>query len=424
MVVGGFDGKCWSTSAEVYNYKHNEWTRIAPMPERLEFCKATMLGKNHVLVSGKPPEGQRFKFYCYNIDQDIWSSFKAGYKFCDTVNVVAYGSQVLAVEDQSSNTFLSTNFLSIVEDDLTDSSSYSSESHQVEQLLRSPLPPVYPSSFAGDGNIPWWAAAGMVSAQLKLEASQNLCSLLEVPEHGEEADMVSILQDSTSRSEDDSVSPSFFPCYSPDSTRNRRSSKLGKVKDLATSDSRGRQVIYSGYVSVAHKRPHGKGKMTWVESGDVYTGSVRQGLLDGFGRIRYANGDSFEGMFSKDLRNGPGVFRVKKNGRTVDCTYKNDLPDDPNGSMTWEDGTIYVGSFVEGKRTGKAIQRFPNGVRYRGDFVAGKYHGIGICEFLDGSRYEGHWVKGKAHGEGKLINALGEIMHDGKWEHDAPVYED
>lgn len=294
--------------------------------------------------------------------------------------------------------------------------------------LLSPSP-----SIADDESVPWWTTAGMASiSQDKFSGSIQLGSTtVDVPppatalsSDGSES-VISAMVDSISLLDEDQ-SVTTLSCISGTSTDSprKRASRHEKVEDFETTDSYGRKVTYTGYISKSQRRPHGKGKMRWLESGNIYTGSFRHGCLDGYGRIKYANGDQFEGLFAKDLRNGRGVFRVKRDGRIVDCIYKNDLPDDPNGTMTWNNGTIYIGSFIEGKRTGKAIQRFPNGVRYQGDFVAGKYHGFGLCEFEDGSVYKGEWVKGKAHGEGKLVKASGAIVHDGNWEHDAPVYED
>lgn len=432
ITVGGFNGRCWMSSAEVYDYDRNEWIDVAPMPEPLEFCNATMLGSSHVVVSGKPRQGHRFKLYCYNIDRDHWTSYRPGCKFHGAVNALAYGSQLLVV-DETSDTFLTSNALSVVEDDMSDMQSYGSDPLQSKQSvsspkpfvspLRSTLPPQSPS-IADDDSVPWWTAAGVASAQQKLETTPLVCSSVDIGTDIGNGDLISCLEEDSSHMEDDSTTADYNMGSQQEGQSPRRRSRLDKVEDVETHDSQGRKVKYTGYISVAHRRPHGKGKMTWFKSGDVYSGSFRHGQLDGFGRMRYANGDSFEGMFSKDVRNGPGLFRFKKDGRTLDCTYKNDAPDDPNGRMTLEDGTIYVGSFIEGKRNGKGIQRFPNGARYEGGFLLGRYHGYGICNFQDGSIYEGEWMKGQAHGRGTLMKGSGEILHDGLWQNDAPVFED
>jgi hypothetical protein len=51
----------------------------------------------------------------------------------------------------------------------------------------------------------------------------------------------------------------------------------------------------------------------------------------------------------------------------------------------------------------------------------GKYYGQGLCRFADGSVYEGEWKHGKAHGQGRLTNAQGIVVHDGKWVNDGPA---
>ena len=41
-------------------------------------------------------------------------------------------------------------------------------------------------------------------------------------------------------------------------------------------------------------------------------------------------------------------------------------------------------------------------------------------KFVDGSFYHGEFCYGKKMGNGKLTNADGTILHDGKWDEDKP----
>jgi hypothetical protein len=43
--------------------------------------------------------------------------------------------------------------------------------------------------------------------------------------------------------------------------------------------------------------------------------------------------------------------------------------------LTFEDGSIYEGDFVKGKKHGKGKYTFPNGNAYEGDFVDDFLHG-------------------------------------------------
>ncbi len=65
-----------------------------------------------------------------------------------------------------------------------------------------------------------------------------------------------------------------------------------------------------------HPAPEGQdgvaagGSAAGVAAGDVYTGAWRGGVRHGRGTCRYANGDTFEGLFANDRREGYGVYRV------------------------------------------------------------------------------------------------------------------
>ena len=195
------------------------------------------------------------------------------------------------------------------------------------------------------------------------------------------------------------------------------------VEAESMMDNYGVPVVYTGQVSERSGKPDGKGRMTWTTTGDIYEGSFRHGARDGNGRMTYKNGDTFQGIYRDDQREGHGVYHYLKENRTYDGLYADDEQEDMNGTMTWKNGTIYIGQFKGSKRTGKGMVRFPNQVKYTGDFVNGKYHGFGVCKFGDGSVYEGQWRKGKAHGQGKLVNAQGQVVHDGSWVNDGPMFE-
>jgi hypothetical protein len=406
-VAGGYNGKTWLESAEIYDYEADAWTTIANMPEALEFCVVTTLSDDHVLVTGSLEDKKGTPMFCYSISQNRWTSLRAcsNIKGCAMVSVLGKLITIGGSTDENGSRFtrVSTNLNGLLDDDHTVSTarSYSSNNIKDEDFVSAMTEEV-------KSQLPWWSIT-----------DNNTKPKLVIPQH--ELDQISVL------AEDDfaSTAPPYVVSESPTKRSNAARKGMGKrrlVEDEATMDVNGRKVIYTGSVSSAHSRPHGKGKMSWVVSGDFYNGSFRHGMRDGFGQMVYSTGDSFEGIFSKDKRHGRGLYRWGKDGRTFDGNYEHDAPHDPNGTMTWKDGTIYVGAFLEGNRSGKGIQCFPSGVRYQGDFVNGKYDGFGVCEFADhGSIYKGHWVKGQAHGQGRLTNADGEVIHDGQWVYDGPV---
>jgi hypothetical protein len=428
MVVGGFDGTTWLDTAEIYDYELDEWSLTThTMPGALEFCTVTVLGTDHVLVSGKKQGGARrgTKVYVYSILQGSWSTINTHLNGISST-IVSIGSQALALDQQATNSYVTSNLMALVEDDFTEATSRCSSSGASDLgKRRSSSAMSSATASEDDASTPWWTSEASSSQHFETSISS-----VGFPEGGLDdnanTDQVSVLaedEDATSRSHRsfNSTAVSQAP-FSAGGPSGRRRSRRSSVDQLVTIDSSGRKVHYTGHISITHSRPHGKGTMRWADMGDVYKGAFRHGHRDGFGKVDYANGDSFEGLFEKDLKNGRGIFRSYNDGRAYDGNYTDDLRDDPNGTLTWSNGTIYVGSFVKGKRTGKGAQRFPSsGVRYQGDFVAGKYHGFGICEFADGSVYRGGWFRGQAHGQGRLVTATGEVIHDGQWECDGPV---
>jgi hypothetical protein len=189
---------------------------------------------------------------------------------------------------------------------------------------------------------------------------------------------------------------------------------------MVYKDCAGQFGNYVGKVATASRRPHSKGEMKWELSGNVYDGEWRHGYRQGYGRLTYSSGDVFEGWFQQDLKVGRGTYQWR-DGRQYEGMYANDGAEDLNGTLSWKNGTLYVGCFTQGHRTGKGVIRFPNNVRYQGDFVNGKYHGFGSCTFQDGRVYTGYWRRGKAHGTGILTEADGTVLHDGQWQDDVPI---
>jgi hypothetical protein len=41
--------------------------------------------------------------------------------------------------------------------------------------------------------------------------------------------------------------------------------------------------------------------------------------------------------------------------------------------MTYPDGRVYKGDFLDGEQSGSGVMTFPNGKRLEGQFVEGKY---------------------------------------------------
>ncbi len=115
--------------------------------------------------------------------------------------------------------------------------------------------------------------------------------------------------------------------------------------------------------------------------GATYVGDLNtQGQLEGQGRMRWSNGDEYDGEFLAGLMHGKGTFTSAYSGS-------------------------YTGNYVRGQMEGRGVLTYPDGSRYEGEFVANQFHGNGVLTYPRGDRYEGEFEKNKMHGRGKWLFA-------------------
>ena len=92
--------------------------------------------------------------------------------------------------------------------------------------------------------------------------------------------------------------------------------------------------------------------------------------------------------------------------------------DKTSGVQTFENGDIYTGSFLDGKKDGHGllttrskrtydggwendvphgfgVNTFPNGKIYKGEYKLGRPYGNGQWIYSDGKTYSGTWLKGE-----------------------------
>jgi hypothetical protein len=387
LVVGGYTGGEWTTTCELYNVATNSWSFVAVMPTAVQFCMATTLGDDYVFVRGQTADNTAvLQSYC--VSENRWMILPTSSQETVGASFVSIAQRLLVLGGASG-------------DDMEATTSCQSWKVDLYQL---------------------WD---------KMQQQEGTSTI----NSSTQAEEVEELEETERTDDEDSHHPlyAFSSNQSTSSTHSpasRTSSKSGisknkknrrKAQNLQILDNYGAQVVYTGYISSDTGRPSGKGKMTWQLTGDLYEGRFEHGARQGRGTMKYSNGDLFEGLFSDDQREGRGMYTYG-DGRKYDGMYVDDVAEDPNGSMSWKDGTTYVGQFARSKRTGKGTITFPSKVRYQGDFLNGKYHGRGTCKFSDGSVYQGQWKHGKAHGQGTLTNQEGEVVHAGKWVNDGPVF--
>lgn len=90
-----------------------------------------------------------------------------------------------------------------------------------------------------------------------------------------------------------------------------------------------------------------------------------------------------------------GMYISEEKGQEYRGTFK-DLKMHGQGKLTFADGKVYEGDFVDGIMDGKGILCFNNKI-YKGKFKNGKQHGIGVFypNGVNGKALKGRWIHGK-----------------------------
>ncbi|MBB1073988.1 hypothetical protein HUU62_06120 [Rhodoferax sp. 4810] len=204
--------------------------------------------------------------------------------------------------------------------------------------------------------------------------------------------------------------------------------------DALTYSGSGRVVWATGDVfdgTLVQGLRQGKGVITWVNghrydgdwlndlptgtarvhfaNGNDYEGSVLNGVPQGQGRIRYVSGDTFEGQFKAGEPDQKGLY-VWKNGQSYDGQWQNARPNG-QGKLKFATGNQYEGSVVNGMPNGAGRMVFATGEIYTGQFVNGEPDGEGAFVWPSGDQYTGQWKAGKKHGKGVLTWKSGD-----RWE--------
>lgn len=100
----------------------------------------------------------------------------------------------------------------------------------------------------------------------------------------------------------------------------------------------------------------GDGKLLFV-NGDIYQGLWKNNLLWGLGSIVRVDGESFEGEFVKGTLHGSGIW--KKNGKKFyEGNFQKGLPDGFGKEFDKNENVVYEGQWVEGKRAAMVEKSF------------------------------------------------------------------
>ncbi|MCL1911734.1 MAG: hypothetical protein FWG13_05975 [Leptospirales bacterium] len=134
--------------------------------------------------------------------------------------------------------------------------------------------------------------------------------------------------------------------------------------------------------------------------------------------LTYTDGTVYVGQVKNGVPNGQGTY-TWPDGKKYVGQWKDDKYHG-QGTYTWPDGRKYVGQFKDGKRDGNGTMTYSRGgvvKYYAGQWKDDKYHGQGTETYMDDSKYVGKWKDG-GQDEGVIYTKDGEvdgIVQNGNW---------
>jgi len=141
----------------------------------------------------------------------------------------------------------------------------------------------------------------------------------------------------------------------------------------------------------------GYGEFKNSNSTYIYKGEFKNGYKHGKGKIIFANGDTFSGLFEFYMKHG--FCTLTNSGNIYECIFQyNKLDGHCKATINIVSG---FGTYV-----------FPNKSTYRGRFKNSMFHGKGTFIGIDDSKYIGNMKNNKMHGEGKLTFG-NELIYEG-----------
>ena len=137
-----------------------------------------------------------------------------------------------------------------------------------------------------------------------------------------------------------------------------------------------------------------------------YVGELRLGVPHGRGIMTYADGSVYTGYFVNGKKQGYGSLCGATGTHTGN--FVNDRLEG-RGTYVANDGSVvYTGDFVGGLMSGTGSCIFAGGGSYTGQFLKGVQHGYGTHIWANGNVYKGEFRDGKMHGRGRLTFATGD----------------
>lgn len=148
-----------------------------------------------------------------------------------------------------------------------------------------------------------------------------------------------------------------------------------------------------------------------IQSSFISDQCMEGNCKDGIGKMQYLNGSLYFGSFKNGKQNGKGKEIWKG------FQYEGDFLNDEKtgvGKLTFPDGANYLGGFKKGNFNGKGVFKKPNGNTIEGEWVDGNLTGKAKSILEDGTTYLGPFQKGVPEGQGEETYPNG-MKYVGQW---------
>ena len=132
-----------------------------------------------------------------------------------------------------------------------------------------------------------------------------------------------------------------------------------------------------------------------------FEGEIKDYKKEGKGREK-SDEYEFEGNYHNDMKNGLGKITYLISGDKYEGEFKNDTITG-HGKYIWNNKSVYIGEFLEGKMHGRGIYKWPEGNEYEGEYKNNIKEGKGRFKWKNGVIFDGNFLGGKPHGKGELI---------------------
>ncbi|MCE9501614.1 MAG: hypothetical protein K8R21_14110 [Leptospira sp.] len=141
------------------------------------------------------------------------------------------------------------------------------------------------------------------------------------------------------------------------------------------------------------------------------------------GKIRFENGDQYEGEIKGSKPSGKGTY-ISTDGMIYMGGFR-DGKREGHGVVNYttglHEGEQYIGEWKENQRNGHGIYAWPDGRKYVGNWQNNKQNGLGSITNARGDRYTGNFRDDLPDGEGTHTKIDGSVIFSGQWKAGKPV---